>query len=184
MGQDCNTNSDQIRLLTQEEYESKHPNKDATHVLMVEGVTRNTDDGKKVRYADAVDGGIGRNIYRSIAIDRFGQNVRFHKNRRLIVINRILPGEELFTNYGPQFRLPTLQIGPANEQTTTLQLGKNHSRAQHIIDRCRKMIAKTKNNALIQFVANSKKDSHKYKKAVLKYDACQRIPGMEQLKNE
>ena len=44
--QDRNTNSDQICLLTQEEYESKYPNNDATHVLMVEGVTRNTD-GKK-----------------------------------------------------------------------------------------------------------------------------------------
>ena len=35
-GQDRNTNSDQICLLTQEEYESKYPNKEATHVLMVE----------------------------------------------------------------------------------------------------------------------------------------------------
>ena len=71
---------------------------------MVEGVTRQSDD-KKVRYADAVDGGIGGKINRSIAIDGFRQNVRFNKNGRLVAINRILPGEELFTNYGPQFRL-------------------------------------------------------------------------------
>ena len=67
-GQDRNTNSDQICLLTQEEYEIKYPNKDATRVLMVEGVTINTD-GKKVRYADAVDEGIGGGINRSIAIE-------------------------------------------------------------------------------------------------------------------
>ena len=32
------------------------------------------------------------------------------------------------------------------------------------------MIGKTKTNALIQFVANSKKEMHKYKEADLKYD--------------
>ena len=80
---------------------------------------------KKVRYADAVDGGIGGKINRSIAIDGFRQNVRFNKNGRLIAINRILPGEELFTNYGPQFRPPTIKTGPVNIQNTTLRLGKN-----------------------------------------------------------
>ena len=146
-GQDRNSNIDQICLLTQEEYERKYPNKDATHVLMVEGVTGSTD-GKKVWYADAVDGGIGEKTNRSITIDGFRQNVRFNKNGRLIAINRILPGEELFTNYGPQFRLSTIQTGPADVQTTTLQLGKHRSRAQHIIDRCKKMIGKPKTNAL------------------------------------
>ena len=68
-----------------------------------------------MRYADAVDGGIRGKIDRSIAIDGFRQNVRFNKNGRLMAINCILPGEELLTNYEPQFRLPTLQTGPADE---------------------------------------------------------------------
>ena len=34
----------------------------------------------------------------------------------------------------------------------------------------KKMKGKTKNNALIQFVANSKKEVHKYIEAALKYD--------------
>ena len=136
---------------------------------MVEGVTRRTD-GEKVRYADAVDGGIGGKINRSIAVDGFRQNVRFNKNGRLIAINRILPGEELFTNYGPQFRLPTIKTGPANIQNTTLRLGKKRSKAQHIVNRCKKMIGKTKNSALSQFVENSRKEMHKYKETDLKYD--------------
>ena len=82
-----------------------------------------------MRYADAVDGAIGRKFDRSITIDGFRQNVRFNKNGRLIAINRILPGEDLFTNYEPQFRLLTLQTGLADEQTTTLRLGKKRSRA-------------------------------------------------------
>ena len=132
-GQDRSINDEQICLLTQEEYERKYPDNDATHVLMVEGVTRQSD-GKKVRYADAVDGGIGGKINRSIAIDGFRQNVRFNKNGRLIAINRILPGEELFTNYGPQFRLPRIKTGTANIQNTTLRLGKKRSKAQHIVN--------------------------------------------------
>jgi hypothetical protein len=96
-GQDRSTSSEQVCLLTQEEYERKYPNNDATHVPMVEGVTRRSD-GKKVRYADAVDGGIGGKINRSIAIDGFRQNVRFNKNGRLVAINRSLPGAVLFTN--------------------------------------------------------------------------------------
>jgi hypothetical protein len=168
-GQDRSTNSEQICLLTREEYGSKYPNNDATHVLMVEGVTRRTD-GEKVRYADAVDGGIGGKINRSIAIDGFRQNVRFNKNGRLIAINRILPGEELFTNYGPQLRLPTIKIGLANIHNTTLRLGKKRSKAQHIMNRCKKMIGKTKNNALTQFVENTRKEMLRYKDADLKYD--------------
>jgi hypothetical protein len=120
--------------------------------------------------ADAVDGGIGGKINRSIAIDGFRQNVRFNKNGRLIAINRILPGEELFTNYGPQFRLPTIKTGTAIIQNTTLRLGKKRSKAQHIVDRCKKMIGKTKNSALTQYVGNTRKEMHKYKETDLKYD--------------
>jgi hypothetical protein len=168
-GQDRSTNDEQVCLLTQEEYERKYPDNDATHVLMVEGVTRQSD-GKKVRYADAVDGGIGGKINRSIAIDGFRQNVRFNKNGRLVAINRILPGEELFTNYGPQFRLPTIKIKPEDIQNTTLRLGKKRSKAQHIVDRCKQMIGKTKKRALSQFVKNTRKEMHKYKETDLKYD--------------
>jgi hypothetical protein len=168
-GQDRSTGGEQVCLLTQEEYGRKYPNNDATHVLMVEGVTR-TSDGKKVRYADAVDGGIGGKINRSIAIDGFRQNVRFNKNGRLVAINRILPGEELFTNYGPKFKLPTIQIRPENIQNTTLRLGKKCSKAQHIVKRCKKMIGKTKSSALSQFVENTRKEMHKYKETDLKYD--------------
>ena len=169
-GQDRSTNSEQVCLLTQEEYERKYPNNDATHVLiMVEGVTRRSD-GKKVRYADAVDGGIGGKINRSIAIDGFRQNVRFNKTGRLVAINRMLPGEELFTNYGPQFKLPTIKTGTASIQNTTLRLGKKRSKAQHIVDRCKKMIGKTKNGALTQCVKNTRKEMHRYKETDLKYD--------------
>ena len=87
---------------------------------MVGGVTRNTDE-KKVRYADAVDGGIGGKINRSIAMDGFRQNVRFNTNGRLIAINQILPEDELFTNYGPQFSSSDYQ--PYKQA----QLMKNHN---------------------------------------------------------
>jgi len=36
----------------------------------------------------------------------FRQNVKFTEQGRIMVIRKIEPGDELFTNYGPEFKIP------------------------------------------------------------------------------